>query len=373
MGRSRILIAWTVVAQLAFIVACGGRPQIGSDPSHAPNTPPGTPGVDDRESTDGGMPAPDAGITERVDAGITPSHPCAPTQSATRLSELCLYEDLAARRVRTDVLEFAPTYGLWTDGAHKRRWMRLPAGAQIDTRDMDHWQFPVGTQVFKEFSLDGKLLETRMIWRTGTGANDFLIATYVWTADQTDAVRNDNGVHDVLGTTHDIPTQGQCGDCHDGEPGRILGFSAAQLSRPALPNVRELSAAGALSHPPAAGQAYEVPGTPKEAAALGYLHANCGHCHNPSGPAWRDVNMDLRLRVAEQTVTETQTYRTTVGVDTQEWSSAKAKRVVPGAPADSELYYRMTLRADRRQMPGLGTEKQDGEGLQTIAQWIQGL
>jgi hypothetical protein len=33
---------------------------------------------------------------------------------------------------------------------------------------------------------------------------------------------------------------------------------------------------------------------PATTAALGYLHANCGHCHNQNGTSWPDTQMMLR-------------------------------------------------------------------------------
>jgi len=41
----------------------------------------------------------------------------------------------------------------------KRRWLRLPTGTAIDKSDPDHWQFPVGTQLWKQFSRGDVLLE----------------------------------------------------------------------------------------------------------------------------------------------------------------------------------------------------------------------
>src|SRR4051812_34870931 len=63
-----------------------------------------------------------------------------------RLSELGLYADLRAGSVVEDVRPYRPSFALWSDGASKRRWIRLPAGARIDTSDMDAWRFPVGTE-----------------------------------------------------------------------------------------------------------------------------------------------------------------------------------------------------------------------------------
>src|SRR5688500_6556239 len=36
---------------------------------------------------------------------------------------------------------FVPQYPLWSDGASKRRWIRLPEGGAIDASDPDYWRF----------------------------------------------------------------------------------------------------------------------------------------------------------------------------------------------------------------------------------------
>ena len=63
---------------------------------------------------------------------------------------------------------YTPVYPLWADGLVKRRWLDLPAGKKIDTSDMDHWSFPVGTRFWKEFATpSGTVLETRLIEKIG--------------------------------------------------------------------------------------------------------------------------------------------------------------------------------------------------------------
>src|SRR5262249_42540809 len=79
------------------------------------------------------------------------------------LSQTGLYEDFAARRLASDLLAFEPRLSFWADGAEKSRWIRIPSGKKIDTSKMDQWVFPVGTQVFKEFRVGGKPIETRLL------------------------------------------------------------------------------------------------------------------------------------------------------------------------------------------------------------------
>jgi hypothetical protein len=156
--------------------------------------------------------------------------------------------------------------------------------------------------------------------------------------------------------------------CHGGQRQRVLGFSALQLSHPARSaedwTLDRLAQAGLLSAPPAAPLA--IPGTPTEVAALGYLHANCGSCHNRerAGDAryFRPPpQLDLWLRVEElASPAATATYRSSIG-----------ELVVPGAPDESRLFRRFTRASVfRRRMPPLGTEVLDPRGENILARWI---
>ena len=108
------------------------------------------------------------------------------------LSQTGLYADIASATLAEHVHPYTPVYQLWSDTAVKRRFLYLPQSTspacQIDTSDMDHWELPVGTQVFKEFSLGGVLLETRLIERFGPGPSDFWMGAFVWSADASDAM-----------------------------------------------------------------------------------------------------------------------------------------------------------------------------------------
>lgn len=289
--------------------------------------------------------------------------PVQPRALPATLSRTGLYADFESKTLAATVIEFAPRNILWSDAADKRRWIQLPAGATIDSSSMDHWNFPVGTKWFKEFSLGGKRLETRLIWRvadTGDREQDTLFGSYVWDDSETEATFEKDGAVNLRGTQHDAPSADACWKCHIGEPGRALGFSALQL-----PDLSALP----LSDPPAAGTTYGAPN-----AALGYLHANCGHCHNPSGSAWATSGMVLRLDVGERDVATSQVYRTTVGVPLENWlNHGYTNRIVAGDPDTSALLYRMTQRTMTIQMPPIATELSDPTGIDLVRTWIQSL
>jgi len=290
------------------------------------------------------------------------------------LSHTGLYANILARTLAPDVLRFEPAFALWSDGAEKQRFLKLPKGTQIDTSDMDHWRFPVGTRIFKEFALNGVLLETRLIERTGNSgqSSDYSLSSFVWLANQCDAVETFVGATSVLGTSHDVPSSRECSSCHAGEPGRVLGFSAIQLSKPGLPpTLLSVSRSGWLTNPPPSGVDYPVPGDPVARAALGYLHANCGHCHNPQVWPPNVLSQDLRLNVADRTPESTTIWQTTVGQPTQ-WFHASGiiDRIAAGDPDASAIAYRIAYRIGYPQMPPVATKVVDAAGVAAIRAWI---
>jgi hypothetical protein len=302
-----------------------------------------------------------------------------PANPPKLLSELGLYADPKSKTVAADAFAFEPLFKLWSDGAEKLRWIRVPEGAAIDTTDADHWHFPVGTELFKEFSYGGKRVETRFTQRIGDrdGAEGSFMASYAWRDDESDADLVLDGRTDARGTGHDIPGQRECVTCHQGDPSTILGFSFIQLQRSASaeePRWAVLDRQGLFARSPGEHPAYVVPGDATESQALGYLHANCGHCHNPSGFAFAFNHQILRLSVGQATPEETDIRRTTVDVPVAHAVSQfdAPYRIVPGHPENSALYLRFTRR-DEVGMPLLGSIQVDTAAATLVADWIRGL
>ncbi|HEY1586187.1 MAG TPA: hypothetical protein VGH63_10910, partial [Polyangia bacterium] len=161
--------------------------------------------------------------------------PDAPFESTLFDTGLCV--DRACTQITAGIQTYTPRWALYADGATKQRWILLPAGTQIDTSDMDHWQFPVGTKIWKEFdALDGSgnnvRVETRIVQRIGSGdtVNDWFYAGYQWNATEDDTTEVPNGATNADGTMHDIPSHVECTTCHENlAPTRVLGFGALQL------------------------------------------------------------------------------------------------------------------------------------------------
>jgi mono/diheme cytochrome c family protein len=307
-----------------------------------------------------------------------------------KLSETGLYVEGATGSIDPWNLPIEPQYPLWSDGVTKTRWIRIPDGATIDVSDPDAWVFPVGTKLWKEFALDGRKIETRLMWRASEDKWEFV--TYLWNAEQTEAtLAPEDGVANHVPLTPDaaysIPSHSDCLACHGSGASPVLGFSTLQLSddrdplalhaRPLAPGdvtLRTLDTYRLLS-PRRADWVRKPPrirtADPIERAALGYLAGNCGHCHNTRGPLG-----PLGLAVAHATA-QPAALATLVDVPgsymVPSVPEERSRRVASGRTDWSAVAYRMGSRRPSSQMPPLGTVLVDEEALDLLCGWISGM
>lgn len=315
-----------------------------------------------------------------VDAGID-----APFVEPTLLSQTGLYSDIGTKTIAADVHEFLPRWQLWSDEALKRRWIWLPPGTTIDTSDMDHWKFPVGTKVWKEFARGGTRIETRYLEKIGPGDEwiaDWYAVSFQWDAGETDGTAVPAGVIDDPGH-NDIPSRSDCRKCHVNTrvASVVIGFSALQLDTPTaagLWNLAQLVSENRLSAPPSAPGGAGTPFFPLPAGdgtrdALGYLHANCGNCHNAGSDVALITPVKLRLSVGDLAAwATTDPWETTVDVAAMFAVPGATVVVEPGVPAQSALYYRLTSTGGQR-MPPVGREVVDPTGTEAVRAWIAAL
>ena len=294
--------------------------------------------------------------------------------------------------VRTENVAFSPQYPLWSDDAGKRRWLSIPPGSFIDATRPDAWEFPRGTRLWKEFAYGTRKVETRFIERLADGSWRF--AAYVWNEEQTDAVLAPSAgvasvpVANAPGGRYAIPAEADCRSCHEGAAVPVLGASALQLSPdrdPLAPHAGPADIAGIdlrglvarewlrnlphemLEQPPRIAAS-----SPVERAALGYLHANCGHCHN-AGDAPVPVGLVLAQETALSAASTDRVLRSMLSVASRFRSRAApgaTQIAVPGHADASVLAVRMRSRNPFVQMPPLGTRIADAESLALIEQWI---
>jgi hypothetical protein len=329
---------------------------------------------------------PDAAIDSTTDAPVDMMVDANPFSPPT-LFDTGLCVDKACTQIASGITTYTPRFPLWSDSASKRRWMYLPPGTQIDTSDMDHWVFPVGTKFWKEFTRDGVRVETRLIWHiseTGTPKNDWFYVAYQWNATEDDTMAVPLGVTDANGTMHDIPSRTQCKGCHERLlPNRILGFQAIQLdydnTTAGEVDFADLVANGTLTQNPANATPpyypFDATAAQGTIAAAGYVHANCGHCHNPTSDVYMNITpMVLRLTVASlDTTLNWPVYQTAVNHDAASPIDGLTKIIQPGDPTHSIMIDRFESTNVTVHMPALGSEMMDPTGDTTLRDWITGL
>jgi mono/diheme cytochrome c family protein len=271
----------------------------------------------------------------------------------------------------------------------KTRWIFLPPGAAIDTTDASQWRFPVGTKFWKEFTFNGRKVETRFMWHASAG--EWIFATYLWNQENTDAVlAPDSGVRNVVplasGRGHDVPGIADCRACHGDRQAGPLGFNALQLStdrdpnaihgeplRPGMTTLATLDAARLLS--PARPELVTTPprirtSDPQTRAVLGYFAGNCGHCHNRGGdisydgPSLKHSDILDGDAVAAALLAKATAWQVP---GQPEGASRMLSREHPDASA---MLARMKSRRPSSQMPPLGTNLQDEEAIAAVAKWI---
>jgi len=337
----------------------------------------------DSGAADAMVQAADAAIADAapVDASIADaSPPDAADPDASifpqSLADTGLYSDVANEVLADGVVEYTPAYGLWSDGATKKRWVLLPTGTTIDTTDMDFWVLPVGTKLWKEFTFEGTRVETRYMWKMGPAGSDWYYVTFAWNAAQNEALPVPAGVVDALGTTFDIPRENDCRKCHQRQPDFAIGFSAVQLATSnAGVTLDTLIIDNRLTVNPVGTSPYfPIPGTGDEQAVLGYLHANCGGCHHKNSDVMDTTNLNLRMEVATMaTPEETTAYSTIVGIDPLLSVTGTTKLIAPQDIAASAIYQRMNIRGNPIQMPPRGTAVVDSDFLLVLEAWINSL
>jgi mono/diheme cytochrome c family protein/cytochrome c553 len=309
------------------------------------------------------------------------------------LSETGLYAGEGTRQIDPRNRPFSPQYPLWSDGAAKRRWIRLPDGAAIDATSLSRWEFPVGTRFWKEFSFNGRKVETRMLWRAT--ADRWVFAAYAWNDAQTDAaLAPETGIADVAeiapadaaqgkpAKRHTIPGIADCRSCHDSARTEILGFDALNLSddRDANAPHAETLAQGMITLRTLTEDNLIYPKRPElistppriaarsatERAALGYLSTNCGSCHNRESSI---ASLGLILKHRDDA-----TLATTIN-QRGHWVVPDAKEesrlISPGHPESSAIIRRTKSRRPSSQMPPVGTVIVDREAVDLLTRWVR--
>lgn len=285
---------------------------------------------------------------------------------------------------------------LFTDYAHKARFIYMPEGKSADYNDTKVLQFPVGACLIKNFYYPAdfrkpegarRLIETRLLVHR-TEAWEAL--TYIWKDDQSDAELELAGDLKKVSWTHYdgsrreidyiIPNKNQCKSCHwiDGAITPI-GPKVRNLNRDLVyaegkDNVlAKLAKAGFLKGLPDLKACPKVADYLDSTASLedrarSYLDVNCAHCHNPGGPAYTS---GLYLNYENHDKEHLGYCKTPVSAG--RGTGDLAVDILPGDPARSIMVFRMASTDAGIKMPELGRTTVHQEGVELISKWISTL
>lgn len=286
---------------------------------------------------------------------------------------------------------------LFSDYAHKARFIYLPDGKTVDYTEDKVLQLPEGACIIKNFYYpddfrkpEGKrrVIETRLLVHRKEA---WEALEYIWNDEQTDAhietagdIKKVSWIH-YDGTKKDInyiiPNKNQCKGCH-WINGAItpIGPKVKNMNKDfAYADGKEnqlvkLSKVGFLKGMPA-----DISKCPKIAnyldttaslndRARAYLDINCGHCHNPGGPAYTS---GLYLNYENDDQEHLGYCKTPVAAG--RGTGDFLVDILPGDPSHSIMPFRMASTDPGIKMPELGRGLVHEEGVALINKWIASL
>ncbi|MEM8525434.1 MAG: SO2930 family diheme c-type cytochrome [Bacteroidota bacterium] len=304
------------------------------------------------------------------------------------LSEYGFFEGELSELIPADgVFSYEINAPLFSDYAHKARFIYLPEGTAMSYQNERVFDFPVGAAILKTFyyhqderkaDSPKRLMETRVLLHKKEG---WIALPYIWNEEQTDAVlevaggsemikwKNDKGKKQQL--EYQVPNMVQCKGCHSYDKQLTpIGPSARQLNMGS--QLTELAAKGLVVNLPDANEIPQLAqwehretGTVAERARA-YLDGNCGHCHNPKGPA-STSGMFLTTHFDDPTALGINKAPIAAG----RGGGGRAYGIVPGKPDQSILVYRMESEDPGEMMPELGRQLIHDQGVALIREWIE--
>lgn len=297
------------------------------------------------------------------------------------------------------VLLYEPASSLFTDYAHKSRYIWMPEGvsAEIYLDDTTGvMNFPDKTIIIKNFyypddfrNPEGKrrILETRLLVKDN---DEWVAYPYLWNEEQTDAVyKVTGGVFDVSwidenGVTQNIeyvmPNKNQCKSCHNvNEKMMPIGVKAMHLNNElnygeeTMNQLEMWTKMGYLSNFLGADKHasmvnYHDKDAPLDRRAMAYLDINCAHCHNANGPA---STSGLFLSYFETNPTKLGIFKTPIAAG---FGAGSFKfDIHPGKGDESIMTHRMASNEVGAAMPEIGRVMTHVEGVQLIKDWINSM
>ncbi|MEM8893791.1 MAG: SO2930 family diheme c-type cytochrome [Bacteroidota bacterium] len=286
---------------------------------------------------------------------------------------------------------------LFSDYAHKARFIKFPDGVKAQYDEKEVLNFPVGTVLIKNFYYptdfnqpegERRILETRLLLNEDEG---WQALSYIWNDEQTEAFlevtggtvdvswKHSDGV--IRNVAYSIPNLNQCKNCHAyNNANRPIGPSARQLNRDyefadgGHNQLEYMSDRGYLDGLPQLSAVPKLalwnPDSDEDIAdrARAYLDVNCGSCHRPEGSG---NTSGLYLHYHEQSEAALGVGKAPVAAG--RGSGGLKYDIFPGHPEESILLHRMKSLDPGVMMPEMGRKLRHEEGIALIEAWIRSM
>lgn len=171
-----------------------------------------------------------------------------------RLSDSGLFRSVSKHEVQAGMIPYSVNSPLWSDNAHKERFLALPPSMIDDDEEMPAaisvtsgaWSFPDQTVLIKSFALDLKegepdsrrWIETRFLTKQ---QGEWVGYSFEWNAEQSDATLVDKAGQDrefAIDTNNGkrkqlwhFPSRTECMVCHSRAANFVLGMTTPQMNR----------------------------------------------------------------------------------------------------------------------------------------------
>ena len=196
-------------------------------------------------------PTPESEIAEFKAQSADPN---SPKRFPRKLSESGLFASVKEHKMQPGVIPYSVNAALWSDGAHKARWMAIPHDPDRKDPPIDNtvnrgWNVPDDTVLVKSFALDSdagnaatrRWIETRFLVKQ---QGEWIGYSYEWNDEQNDGVLVENAGKDrdftirdpqakdgVRKQTWHYPSRTECMVCHSRAANFVLGLSTLQMNR----------------------------------------------------------------------------------------------------------------------------------------------
>ncbi len=302
--------------------------------------------------------------------------------------------NIAAQIPAEGVVKYDLNTPLFSDYAHKARFVKLPEGTSAEFHAKTVFDFPEGTTIIKTFFYPNDFrdaskghfnIETRLLVHESNGWQAY---SYIWNEEQTEAVYEVAGGRKDVSWVHSdgkkrdlnyvIPNINQCKGCHTNH-GKMMpiGPTARQLNgeftyhdgtqenqltywqRKGI--LKNMTALASVDKAPK----MDDPHASLEMRARAYLDINCAHCHSEGGPA---STSGYLVDYYQENKTAYGFFKSPVAAG--RGSGNRKHDIVPGKPDESILVFRIESDDPGIMMPELARKLVHEEGVQLIREWI---